>query len=62
MGQIFEVKWGQLKGQVGEKTSSYSQNKQTFYVLRMQDSGVLEHVQREYVIPFKKPKVVDATV
>jgi len=63
MGQLFEVKWGELKGQVGEKTASYSSNKQTFYTLRM-ERGTLEHVKKEYVIPYKKPKVdkTDAVV
>lgn len=55
MGQLFEVKWGALKGQVGEKTNSYSQDKQTLYVLRMGD-GSLAHVKKEYLVPYKKPK------
>jgi len=56
MGQLFEVKWGHHKGQIGEKNSSYSVNKQTFYSLRMQGSGQIEHIQKDYLVPYKKPK------
>lgn len=55
MGQLFEVKWGQFKGQVGEKTSSYSSNKTTYYALRM-EGGTIEHIQLSYLVPYKKPK------
>ena len=55
MGQKYVVKWGQFTGQVGEKITSYSLNKQTYYSLRL-ESGTIEHILLSYLVPYKKPK------